>query len=160
VSVPFATRSSVRGKSLDAVPRPKYDEVMQLGEAARGRIEHSRSESGFTLPELLIVVTIIGVLLAIAVPSYLGHRERAEDVGARAAVRQAVPALEAYYQDHGTYTGATPTVLRAGYDAGLPASLVTANTTPADYCAQATFGGTTWSLTASDGEFRDEPCSG
>ncbi len=60
-------------------------------------------ESGFTLIELLIVLVIIGILLAIAVPSYLGFKTRAEKTAAQANVRSAVPAVEAYYADNGDY---------------------------------------------------------
>jgi type IV pilus assembly protein PilA len=60
-------------------------------------------ESGFTLIELLIVLVIIGILLAIAVPSYLGFKDRASKSAAQANVRSAVPAVEAYYADHGNY---------------------------------------------------------
>ena len=65
-------------------------------------------ESGFTLIELLIVLVIIGVLLAIAVPSYLGFKKRAEKSAAQSNVRAAIPAMEAFYSDNGTYVGATP----------------------------------------------------
>ena len=64
-------------------------------------------ESGFTLIELLIVLVIIGVLLAIAVPSYLGFKKRAEKSAAQSNVRAAIPAMEAYYSDNGTYVGPT-----------------------------------------------------
>jgi type IV pilus assembly protein PilA len=65
------------------------------------------SEQGFTLIELLVVIVILGILVAIAVPSYLSFRGNASQAAAQANVRSAIPAAEGYYQDptfgNGTY---------------------------------------------------------
>ena len=78
----------------------------------------AKEESGFTLIELLIVLVIIGILLAIAVPSYLGFKDRANKAAAQANVRSAIPAVEAYYADNGTYVGMDAAAL-AAIDAGV-----------------------------------------
>ena len=65
------------------------------------------TEQGFTLIELLVVIIIIGILLAIAVPSYLGFRDRAANNAMKANLRAALPSAEAYYADNGSYTGMT-----------------------------------------------------
>jgi type IV pilus assembly protein PilA len=76
-------------------------------------------EEGFTLIELLVVIVIIGILLAIAVPSYLGFRNRAADSAAQANIRSAVPSAEAYYADNGNYTAMDMAGLQTNYDSGI-----------------------------------------
>ena len=88
----------------------------------RGRL--NREESGFTLIELLVVLVIIGVLLAIAVPSYLGFKKRAEKSAAQSNIRAAIPAMEAFYSDNGTYATATLASLK-GIDSGLASVTLT-----------------------------------
>jgi type IV pilus assembly protein PilA len=101
------------------------------------------SESGFTLIELLVVLIIIAILLAIAVPAYLGFKDRANLRAAESNVRQAVPAMEGYYSDHDTYASATVTALFS-YDKNLDIDHVfvdTAGTNGASYCIDKTVGG-------------------
>jgi type IV pilus assembly protein PilA len=71
----------------------------------RERIQNE--EKGFTLIELLVVVLIIGILAAIAIPAFLGQREKAQDGEAKSAVRNAASAAEAFYTDNQSYTGMT-----------------------------------------------------
>jgi type IV pilus assembly protein PilA len=70
--------------------------------------ERSASESGFTLVELLVVMLILGLLAAIAIPSFFNQRDKARDADAKAGVRTAQTAMETYATDNGgSYAGAT-----------------------------------------------------
>ena len=84
----------------------------------RQRVAHE--DRGFTLIELLVVIIILGILLAIAIPSYLSFRGRANKSAAQANVRAAVPGMEAYNADHATgYVGVSLPKLQGSYDAGI-----------------------------------------
>jgi type IV pilus assembly protein PilA len=73
-----------------------------MNEALR-RMQKKRAagEGGFTLVELLVVVVIIGVLVAIAVPMYLNYRKGAANKSAESDVRAAVSAVEQFYTENG-----------------------------------------------------------
>jgi type IV pilus assembly protein PilA len=65
-----------------------------------------KNESGFTLIELMIVIAIIGILAAIAIPQFAAYRKRSYNSAANADLRNAATAQEAYYVDYSTYAGA------------------------------------------------------
>jgi type IV pilus assembly protein PilA len=96
-----------------------------------------RSVDGFTGIELLVVLVIIGILLAIAVPSYLGFKDRANNRAAQANIRAAIPSAEAYYSDNGYYTGLSVTSLKA-IDSGLSSTIAVISGSSSQYCLRAT----------------------
>src|SRR5438105_6556425 len=106
----------------------------------RQRLSH---EEGFTLIELLIVIVIIGILLAIAVPSYLGFKDRANKRAAQSDLREAVPTAEAFYSDNGTYSGMTVAKMTA-IDSGQSDKVSVQSATATAFCLTATVGNATW----------------
>ena len=66
-----------------------------------------RDERGFTLTEVMVVVLIVGILLVIAVPTFLGARTRAQDSAAKSSLRATQTAAAVVYTDNETYKDAT-----------------------------------------------------
>ena len=74
----------------------------------------AQSESGFTLVELLVVMLILGLLAAIAVPAFFNQRDKANDAKAKTVAKTTQTAIETYATDHnGSYVSADVAALQA-----------------------------------------------
>ena len=125
------------------------------------------AEEGFTLVELTIVLLIFGILLTIALPSYLSFKDRANKTAAKQAVVQALKAVEAYASDNFPQSRSDPdpgvsptdngfsnislTLLATNYDASIsvvpgaplvidPLNWNSNQTSPTDFCLTAQVG--------------------
>ncbi len=122
------------------------------------RINGSEREGGFTLIELLVVIIIIGILLAIAIPSYLKFRDRANESAAKANVRAAIPAVEAYYADNNAYTGMTLAGLQASYDAGVK-NITIVSAGASTYCVKSQVGQAEFFKAGPSSDITSTPCT-
>jgi type IV pilus assembly protein PilA len=75
----------------------------------------SKNTRGFTLIEVMIVIAIVGILAAIAIPQYSLHRTRSFNATAQGDLRNAATAQEAYFMDHGTYCSVTTNLIGPTY---------------------------------------------
>ena len=79
------------------------------------KLNKMKDQKGFTLIELMIVIAIIGILAAIAIPQFNAYRKRSYNSSAIADLRNAATAQEAYYVDNSTYCGTSSTLIGTTY---------------------------------------------
>ena len=108
---------------------------------ARIRKSQDEREGGFTLIELLVVIIIIGILAAIAIPTFLKQRERGYRADLKSALKNAATATESVATESGgSYLGMTMTKLNdEGFKKSTTVSVAFVGTPTANrYCLQAT----------------------
>ena len=134
------------------VLRQRWSTLADEGEGQR------RSEAGFTLVELLVVVVIVGIIAAIAIPTFLDQRAGAQNAAAQSDLRNAATAQEAYYLQEGSYSSSIEELPGFNNTDGVTISATSAGDD--GFCLQATHESTedTFYFGSDTGRVQEEGC--
>jgi hypothetical protein len=113
---------------------------------------------GRRLALLLLAAALLVLPGCFYAPLYGVGSASSDEAAAEANVRASIPAIEAYYVDHGTYAGATLANLRIHYDAGLPDVRIVGPLNSFTYCVESTVGSATYSKAGPRAEIVPVPC--
>jgi prepilin-type N-terminal cleavage/methylation domain-containing protein len=116
--------------------------------------KRKEGQKGFTLIELMIVVAIIGILAAIAIPQFASYRTKGYNTKAKAELKSAYTACQAYFSDHPTVTTCDAAGAQAGgFNNSNDVVITVTNTAPTTWNATAyhTGGNTTYTVNPGGG---------
>lgn len=116
----------------------------------------ARRQDGFTLIELLVTLIVLAVLLVIAIGFQFQARERANDATAQSNIRTALPAIEAYKTETGSYAGMTLPILQSSYSPGVQIEVLAADAV--GYCVRSTVNGHSWYKNGTTGAITTATC--
>ncbi len=127
--------------------------------ALRKRLENR--EEGFTLIELLVVIIIIGILAAIAIPTFLNQRQKGWESAAKSELRNAAVAQESFFTDNDRYTAVEADLVAEGFNRSPSVTFTPISASTTAYCMSAVHssGGATFYMTQASGQPTETVCT-